>query len=447
MMSRGKDGDVSCPSVLLSTVSPFLRHLFSQRVLPEHEQQLLLLLPDCSVNDLQTFISGLLTLGQEQTESDFCDSDAFRVVADLLETFAPLKQQYEEMEDARREQILAKTLATNGLPPPPATWCQVSIKAESTETGTSANDVKDKEFYQEQRIVVEDDIKNFIDDHESSSGSGDDDSGDNYQDPGLDNDSDDEEYRPSKKELPPSSSWKKDECLGTNLNFTGGKRRPGRPRKSEMRELNAEHEKLIETVEDPEGNITYKCKECGIVFDKKWSMNVHIRVHTGERPYVCEVAECGANFARPQNLWRHHKTHSQEKPHSCPICAKAFCERKDMMSHIVVHDEARKTQNRFLPQDMWHLLETETTFEFDGREVRTDSICEVCGKIFEQPTMKKRHVSQVFFPKTNERPTLILNCRFTKVKSLSSVTRLTANEALPPKLDWKDILMIILVLF
>ena len=382
---------MSCPSVLLSTVSPFLRHLFSQRVLQDHEEQLLLLLPDCAVSDLQTFISGLLTLGQEQPESDFCDSDAFRVIADVLETFAPLKQQCGEVKDSRRDRISAKTFATSVGLPPPASWCQVSIKAEAAESGQSANDVKDKDFYQEQRIV-EDDIKNFINDA-SSSASGENDS--DYQDPGSDNISD-EEYEPPKTErqLPPSSTWRKDECLGKNLNFTG-KRRPGRPRKSEMKELNSEHEKLIESIEDPDGNITYKCKECGIVFDKKWSMNVHIRVHTGERPYVCEVPECGANFARPQNLWRHHKTHSQEKPHSCPICSKAFCERKDMMNHIVVHDEARKTQNRFLPQEMWHLLESETTFEFEGREVRTDSICEVCGKIFEQPTMKRRHLTQV----------------------------------------------------
>ena len=391
MFPRGRDGDVSCPSVLLSTVSPFLRHLFSQRVLQDHEEQLLLLLPDCAVSDLQTFISGLLTLGQEQPGSDFCDSDAFRVIADVLETFAPLKQQYEEVRDSRRDQIRAKAFATSVGLPPPSAWCQVSIKAEAAESGQSANDVKDKDFYQEQRIV-DDDIKNFINDA-SSSASGENDS--DYQDPGSDNISD-EEYEPPKTErqLPPSSTWRKDECLGKNLNFTG-KRRPGRPRKSEMKELNSEHEKLIESVEDLDGNITYKCKECGIVFDKKWSMNVHIRVHTGERPYVCEVPECGANFARPQNLWRHHKTHSQEKPHSCPICSKAFCERKDMMNHIVVHDEARKTQNRFLPQEMWHLLETETTFEFEGREVRTDSICEVCGKIFEQPTMKRRHLTQV----------------------------------------------------
>ena len=382
---------MSCPSVLLSTVSPFLRHLFSQRVLQDHEEQLLLLLPDCAVSDLQTFISGLLTLGQEQPGSDFCDSDAFRVIADVLETFAPLKQQYGEVRDSRRDQIRAKAFATSVGLSPPSAWCQVSIKAEAAESGQSANDVKDKDFYQEQRIV-DDDIKNFINDA-SSSASGENDS--DYQDPGSDNISD-EEYEPPKTErqLPPSSTWRKDECLGKNLNFTG-KRRPGRPRKSEMKELNSEHEKLIESVEDLDGNITYKCKECSIVFDKKWSMNVHIRVHTGDRSYVCEVPECGANFARPQNLWRHHKTHSQEKPHSCPICSKAFCERKDMMNHIVVHDEARKTQNRFLPQEMWHLLETETTFEFEGREVRTDSICEVCGKIFEQPTMKRRHLTQV----------------------------------------------------
>ena len=50
---------------------------------------------------------------------------------------------------------------------------------------------------------------------------------------------------------------------------------------------------------------------------------------------------------------------------------------------------------RFLPEEQWHLLDSETSFQFDGREVRTDSICEVCGKIFEQPTMKKRHLTQV----------------------------------------------------
>ena len=28
-------------------------------------------------------------------------------------------------------------------------------------------------------------------------------------------------------------------------------------------------------------------------------------------------------------------------------------------------------------------------------QVRTDSVCEICGKIFDLPTMKRRHVNQV----------------------------------------------------
>lgn len=63
----------------------------------EQEQHLLLLLPDCSISDLETFLAGLLTLGEQSDTTDLCDSDVFRVVADLLHTFAPLKQQFEEV--------------------------------------------------------------------------------------------------------------------------------------------------------------------------------------------------------------------------------------------------------------------------------------------------------------------------------------------------------------
>ena len=44
-----------------------------------------------------------------------------------------------------------------------------------------------------------------------------------------------------------------------------------------------------------------------------------------------------------------------------------------MLTHIIIHDESRKTQNCSLLEDMWHLLNTEVTFQFDGQEVRTDS--------------------------------------------------------------------------
>ncbi|KAM4538928.1 uncharacterized protein PAE49_019917 isoform 2-T2 [Odontesthes bonariensis] len=55
------------------------------------------------------------------------------------------------------------------------------------------------------------------------------------------------------------------------------------------------------------------CDVCG----KKWSsirrMEIHRRVHTGEKPYHCEF--CSLNFSRRESLERHMKVHSGEQPH------------------------------------------------------------------------------------------------------------------------------------
>jgi uncharacterized Zn-finger protein len=60
----------------------------------------------------------------------------------------------------------------------------------------------------------------------------------------------------------------------------------------------------------------FNCKHCPRVFHKRCNINDHIRIHTGERPFVCEV--CHRGFTQASNLNKHMITiHDQ-----VPILAK-----------------------------------------------------------------------------------------------------------------------------
>ncbi|XP_075915048.1 uncharacterized protein LOC142908363 [Petromyzon marinus] len=135
------------------------------------------------------------------------------------------------------------------------------------------------------------------------------------------------------------------------------------------------------------GEKPFKCTVCEKAFALLSTLHSHQRTHTGEKPFKCTV--CEKAFARLQHLHSHQRTHTGEKPFKCTVCETAFARPSTLHSHQRTHTGEKPfkctvCEKAFARPSTLHSHQRTHTGEKPFK-------CTVCEKAFERPSTLHRH--------------------------------------------------------
>nr|CAD7567517.1 unnamed protein product [Timema californicum] len=134
---------------------------------------------------------------------------------------------------------------------------------------------------------------------------------------------------------------------------------------------------------------SYQCDECGKVFSREISLELHKKVHEGCKEYSCTL--CERSFVHKSSLITHLKIHKGIYPHACKYCDKRFRQLGECDDHQRKHTGERPfvcevCSKAFRTRSMW----------FEHCRIHKDERpfpCEICGASFRRSFALKSHMT------------------------------------------------------
>ncbi|XP_067893805.1 zinc finger and BTB domain-containing protein 41 isoform X2 [Heterodontus francisci] len=152
---------------------------------------------------------------------------------------------------------------------------------------------------------------------------------------------------------------------------------------------------------------TLRCPKCDKSFDRIGKYECHARVHTGEKPFECDI--CNQRYSTKSNLTAHRKKHNaqaaiQRKEQKCPFCNKLHASKKTLAKHV----------RRFHPANVQEF--------FAARKKKSEAWkCDVCNKTF----TRRPHLEEHMILHTQDKP---FKCSYCEEHFKSRFARLKHQE-------------------
>lgn len=166
------------------------------------------------------------------------------------------------------------------------------------------------------------------------------------------------------------------------------------------RELNPETESVQKF--NSQKNKNHKCDICLKKFKRSRDVEVHMRSHTGQKPFYCNVPDCKESFSTKNGLVQHMTKHTQNRPFKCEQCNKTFKCNRNLKDHGKVHDS-----NRIIfscdREDCSATFRSKSSFNAHMKRhlgLTKMFSCNICGKGFERDITLRQHIRT----HTGERP-------------------------------------------